>query len=105
MVLARVELGDVDIDEADVRVLEGRFRCGGKVRVARADANYQIGVMRQAVSRQRAGCSDRPGVERVVEAQTALARHRLPYRDAGGIDQRSQRFCRLGVDHTAARHD
>jgi hypothetical protein len=44
-----VERRDVDVDEPDVRVLEGRAGRRGEVAVAGADPEYDIGLARQRV--------------------------------------------------------
>ena len=72
-VLVGVELGDVDVDEAHVRVLERGLGGGGEVAVARADADHQVGLARGQVRARRAGHADGAQVLRMVEGQRALA--------------------------------
>ena len=103
--LARVELGDVDVDEANVRVLPGGLGGAGEVAVAGADADHQVGLFGDAVGRKGAGDADRTQVQRVIPAQAALAGHGFTHRDAGGVHELPQRLSRLGVDHAAAGHD
>ena len=52
--LAGVEARDVDVDEADARVLEGGARGGGEIAVAGADADDQVGLARRG--RWRRSC-------------------------------------------------
>src|SRR5439155_21092152 len=58
--LGGVEVGDVDVDEAYVRISERGLRRGREVRPARADAEYEIRLGGEPVCREGAGDADRP---------------------------------------------
>ena len=105
VVFAGVELGHVDVDEADTRVLPGSLGGGREIAVAGADADDQIGVPGDAVGRQRACDADRAEIQRMIPAQAALAGHRLAHRNAGRVDELPQGFRGIRVDHAAAGYD
>ena len=61
-VLGRVELGDVDVDERDVRIAECCLRGGREADSAGADANHDVRVGGDAVRGERSGRADRAEV-------------------------------------------
>ena len=105
IVFGGVELTDVDVDKLDTCVLKGRFGGGGKVAVARTNANHHIGVAGNPVGRKGAGHADGAQVKRVVVAQAALASHRLADGDAGGVDELGQHAAGVAINHAAAGHN
>src|SRR5262249_62242290 len=76
-VLEGIELGDVDVQEPDVLVLERRLGRGGEVAQACSDGDHQVGLAGGDVRAGRPGDSDRAEVHRVIERQRALAGLRL----------------------------
>jgi hypothetical protein len=62
--------------------LERGLRRSGEIAVARANANDEIGGVRQPIGRQRPRRADAAQRQRVIVAQTAFARHRFAYGDA-----------------------
>ena len=80
-VLVGVELGDVDVDEAHVGILEGGLRGGGEIAEARADARSPGRPRAPRCSRQGAGDADGAEILRMVERQRALAGLRFAHRN------------------------
>ncbi len=68
-VLVGVEVQHVEVDEMQVRVGEHGMRGGGEVGPARADPDHDIGLARQAVCGQRAGCAHGAQIRRMIEGQ------------------------------------
>ena len=103
--LVGVELGHIDIDEADAFARESRLGGAGEIAVARADADHEIRLARQQIGALGAGDADGAQVERIVVSQRALARLRLADRDAGALGEALQRIMRLAVVDAAAGDD
>jgi hypothetical protein len=104
-VLRGVELGHVDVDEPDVGIPEGRLRRRREVAVARADADDDVGVGRDAIRGERAGRADGAETRRIVVRKRSLPRLRLADRNPRPLAERAQRIGRLGVDDAAAGDD
>jgi hypothetical protein len=101
-VLERVELGDVDRDEAHALVLKRGLRCRGEVAEPRADDQHKIRVTREEVRRSRASGADAAKRQRMRVGERAFARLRFADGDAGCIHETPERVGRLAVDHAAA---
>ena len=95
--LVSVKLGHIDVDKAHIGVLELRLAGGGKVAVAGADTDNQVGFLGDNVGRQRPRRTDRAQRQRVVIAHTALAGHRLAHGDAGLLHKLAQRLAGFTV--------
>jgi len=104
-VFVGVEFGGIDVDKAHACVLEGRLRGSGEVGVTRANADHQVGIVRQAVSSQRAGGADGAHILWVVVGEGAFACLRLPSRNSGLLDQARQGLLRATVKHASPHHD
>ena len=78
-----VHLEQVDIDEAHIRILEGGLGGGGEIGIARADADHQVGVVRDAVGSQGAGGADGAQAGGMVVCQRAFAGLGFAHGDAG----------------------
>src|SRR5918911_4450832 len=100
-----IEFRDVDIDETHARVLESGFGRGRKIAEARAYGNHQVGLARKDVSAGSSGHAEGFQILRVIPGKRALARHRLPDRDARPFHEARQRFARSAVNDAPARDD
>ena len=97
--------GDVDVDEAHVRVLERGPGRGGEVLVAGADADDQVRFGSDGVGRRRAGGADRAEGELVVPGQDADAGLGVAHRDAGQLGELREFLVGVGVEDAAAGDD
>src|SRR5260370_40766078 len=96
----RVERRDIDVDEADSSVLKRCFGRGREVRVARTKSNDPVRVASDAVGGERTGGADRTEVERVVEAEAALAGHCFSDRNPSPLDEVPKSLRCSAVDDT-----
>lgn len=103
--LERVGGADVQVDEADVRVLEEGGGGGREVGPAGADAEHHVGGAGQFVGGGRPGVADAADVAGVVVEQRALARLGARDRDAGVLGERAEHVLGQGVPHPAAGDD
>ena len=103
--LGRIEGRHVDVDEANIRVLEGSLRGRGEVAVAGADTDHQIGLAGEPISGGCTGGADGSQAERVVVAQTTATSERLTDWNSCLLRESAQRFGRLAVHHATAGHD
>ena len=76
-VLRRVELGDVDVHEADARMRKAVFDAVVKSRTACPDPDHEVGLGGEPVRGERPGRADRAEARGMVVRQRALARLRL----------------------------
>lgn len=104
-VLGRVGGVDVDPDETHARVLKLGLGSRREVGKARADADHDVGLGRDAIGRERAGDAHRAESERVGFEQRALAGLRDTDWDAGGIGELLQCGGRIRIMHAAAGDD
>src|SRR5215213_6509376 len=88
-VLGGVEIRDVDVYEAYLRVLEGCLRGGGEVRPAGANPDHYVGLPGSTVGGQRSRRPDGAESAGVVVGHRALAGLRLADRDAGLLGEAS----------------
>ena len=88
---ARVELRDVHVDEARLRVRERRPRRGGEVGPASADADNEVGSRGDPIRGRGSGRADRAEGRRMVIGQRALSSLRLGDRYPRPLDERAQR--------------
>ena len=88
--LGGVERRNVDVDEADVRILERRLRRGREVAPPRADADHEVGVAGQPVGGRRPGRADGAEAQRMVGDERAAAGLGLAHGNAGGVDELAQ---------------
>ena len=100
-VLEGVKRGHIDVDEAHLGILECRLGGRGEVAVAGTDADDQVSIPSNAVGSEGAGGTNRSEIEWVVEAQAALASHRLANRNACLLDKALQGISGLRVNHAA----
>ena len=85
--LVGVKLGHIDVDELHVRVLECRLAGGSEIAVACADADNQVGLVRDFLRRERPGRARRAQLQRMIVGEAALACHRLAHGNAEAIDK------------------
>ena len=83
-------------------MLEGGFRGGSKIGIARADADDQVGLTRAEVGAGRAGYADRAEVLPMVERQRSLARLGLADRNTGLFGEARQGLSGIAINDTAA---
>src|SRR5262249_37566737 len=96
---------DVQVEEADVRVLEEGAGGRGEVGVAGADADHQVGGAGEFVGGGGAGVADAAAVLRVVPAQRALAGLGGRDGDAGGLGELGEHGLGAAVVDPAAGDD
>src|ERR1051326_7072016 len=101
--LGRVELGNVDVDEAHPRMLEGGLGCRGEVRVAGADSDDEVGFGSDTVRRKGAGRPARSETQGMIKAQAPFPGRRRADRNTGAIDQCAEDVRCLAIDATATR--
>ena len=90
--LVHVELGDIHVHEAHVRVLEDRLRRGREVAPSSADPDHEVRILCDAVRRGRSRRADRTERRGMVVRQGSLAGLRLGDGYAGLIREPAQRI-------------
>src|SRR5215211_8582422 len=100
-----VEVGDVDVYEAYVWVLESGLGGGGEVRPAGAYADHEVSLPGGTVGSQRSRRPDSAESEGVVVGHRAFAGLCLADRDAGLFGEAPQGIGGLGVDCASPRDD
>ncbi len=103
--LEGVELAHVEVDEPDAGVLEGGLGRGREVRVARADADHEIGLAGHDVRPRRPRDPDGAEGGWIVEAQRTLAGLGLAHGDPRRGHEGAERVRRLGVEQAPPGHD
>ena len=103
-VLARIPAGGVDRDESRI-AREGGPRAGGEVLQPRSDGEDYVGVLGERVGRGGADDAHRPGMDRIVMGERALARDGLDHRNPPRRREGSERLLGAGVAHAAAGDD
>ena len=103
--LEGIDFRDVDVDEADLGILERGLGCRGEIAQARADGDDQVGLARRDVRARSAGDADRAEILRVIEGQRALACLGLSHGNAGLLREPGQCLGCFAVEYAAARHN
>src|SRR5207244_6507582 len=102
---ASVKFSDVDVDETDVRVLKGRFRGSGEVRIACANADYQSSVTGENVCPRRASNTNCAHRLRVIIGERSLSGLGFGYRNPCAKGETRERLGGVGINDAAPRYD
>ena len=103
--LVRIELRSVDVDEPHRRILKCRHRGRSEIGVARANADHQIGRIRQAIRCQCARGSDRAHLLRMIPLERPFARLGFRHRNSGLRHEIIERQRSLAHQHSASGHN